>query len=74
MLPVKIRRRSLVEAPARSQTRMSAFETVSRMAFARLRSPSLRHLNDSELEANRDAIARFGSGLYPVEVLARGLR
>ena len=45
----------------------------SRPAFSRVRDLDLRYLPYGELERHREAIARFGSGLKPLDALARSL-
>lgn len=54
------------EADARAQ--------FSRPAFSRVSELDLRYLPYSELDANRENIARFGHGLKPIESIARSLR
>ncbi len=46
---------------------------VQRPAFRRIGELNVRWLPYGELERNRDATARFGSGLKAVEAVARGL-
>lgn len=46
---------------------------LRRPAFRRVADLHVRYLPYSELAANREAIARFGSGLHPIEQLARDL-
>ena len=46
---------------------------LARPAFRRVADLAVRYLPYSELEANREAIARFGRGLHPIEALARDL-
>ncbi len=46
---------------------------LRRPAFSRVADLRVRYLPYSELSANREAIARFGSGLHPIEQLARDL-
>jgi type II restriction enzyme len=46
---------------------------LARPAFARVADLKVRFLPYSELEKNRDAMARFGSGLKAVEAVARTL-
>ena len=46
---------------------------IYRPAFQRVRDLKLKYLPYSELEKNREAIARFGAGLRPLEALARQL-
>ncbi len=54
------------EADARGQ--------VARPAFQRVADLDLKFLAYSELEQHRDAIARFGAGLKPLDAIARPLR
>lgn len=44
---------------------------LTRPAFAHVRELAVRYLPYSELSAHREAITRFGRGLYPVDALAR---
>ncbi len=46
---------------------------LSRPAFRQVASLRVRHLPYSELDRNREAIARFGAGLRPIEAIARDL-
>lgn len=46
---------------------------LARPAFRRIGERHLRYLPYGELDRNREAMARFGVGLRPVEALARGL-
>lgn len=46
---------------------------LKRPAFSRVADLHVRYLPYSELSANREAISRFGSGLHPIEQLARDL-
>lgn len=48
-------------------------QQVSRPAFRRVADLSVRYLPYGELERNRLAMARFGSGLKSVEAVSRGL-
>ncbi|HWR35044.1 MAG TPA: type II restriction endonuclease [Clostridia bacterium] len=54
------------ESEVREQLRRPAF----RMTTSNLR---LRYLRYGELEKNREAISRFGSGLRPIELIAKDL-
>lgn len=47
---------------------------LARPAFQHVQQIAVRFLPYGELEKNRDAIARFGSGLKPIEAIARSLR
>ena len=47
---------------------------LRRPAFSRIADLHVRYLPYSELSTHREAIARFGRGLRPVEQLARDLR
>lgn len=53
------------EADVRSQLQRPAFSSIGRLAP--------RYLPYSELRTHREAIARFGQGLSPIEKLARSL-
>jgi len=53
------------EAQVRAQLR--------RPAFSRIADLHVRYLPYGELDRNRDAIARFGQGLHPIEALTRSL-
>ena len=46
---------------------------LARPAFRRIGERHLRYLPYGELDRNREAMARFGVGLRPIEALARGL-
>jgi len=46
---------------------------LNRPAFSRVADLHLRYLPDSELEKNREAMARFGPGLKAVEAVSRTL-
>ena len=46
---------------------------LRRPAFRRVADLAVRYLPYSELERNRDAMARFGQGLRPIEAVARAL-
>ncbi|MBI2704203.1 MAG: hypothetical protein HYX32_02770 [Actinobacteria bacterium] len=46
---------------------------LRRPAFSRVADLQVRYLPYSELDGNREAIARFGRGLHPIEQLARDL-
>lgn len=46
---------------------------LRRPAFSRVADLHVRYLPYGELDRNREAIARFGRGLHPVEQLARDL-
>lgn len=46
---------------------------LTRPAFSRVADLDVRFLPYSELRTHREAISRFGSGLKPVEALARRL-
>jgi type II restriction enzyme len=46
---------------------------LRRPAFSRVADLRVRYLPYSDLDRNREAIARFGQGLHPVEQLARDL-
>lgn len=46
---------------------------LARPAFRRVQDLKVRYLPYDDLDANREAISRFGRGLHPVEVLARDL-
>lgn len=46
---------------------------LARPAFRRIAERHLRYLPYGELDRNREAMARFGVGLRPIEALARGL-
>jgi type II restriction enzyme len=46
---------------------------VRRPAFSRVSDLHVRYLPYGELEQNREAIARFGHGLHPIEQLSRDL-
>jgi type II restriction enzyme len=47
-------------------------QQVLRPAFSQVRELNIRYLPYGELRRHRDAIARFGSGIKPVEAIARG--
>jgi len=47
---------------------------LRRPAFSRVADLDVRYLPYSELDKNREAIARFGQGMKPIEALARALR
>jgi type II restriction enzyme len=47
---------------------------LKRPAFSRVTDLEVRYLPYSELEKHRDAIVRFGTGMKPIEALARSLR
>lgn len=44
---------------------------LERPAFRQVRALGMRFLPYSELERNRDAMARFGRGLHPIEAASR---
>ncbi len=44
---------------------------LARPAFKRVRDLQVRFLAYGELERNRDAIAKFGQGMRPIEKLAK---
>lgn len=46
---------------------------LGRPAFSRISDLRVRFLPYGELESHRDAIARFGQGLHPIEAIAREL-
>lgn len=46
---------------------------LQRPAFRRVADLAVRYLPYSELANNRDAMARFGHGLHPIEAVARTL-
>ncbi|MEU0680165.1 MULTISPECIES: type II restriction endonuclease [Streptomyces] len=46
---------------------------IRRPAFSRVADLKVRYLPYGELQANREAIMRFGKGLHPIEALARDL-
>ncbi|AWK76829.1 hypothetical protein CBI38_36105 (plasmid) [Rhodococcus oxybenzonivorans] len=46
---------------------------LRRPAFSRVSDLHVRYLPYGELDSNREAIARFGRGLHPIEQLARNL-
>ena len=46
---------------------------LARPAFSRVADLSVRFLPYGELERNRDAMARFGQGMRPIEALAKSL-
>jgi type II restriction enzyme len=46
---------------------------IRRPAFSRVADLRVRYLPYQELQANREAIARFGRGLHPIEAMARDL-
>jgi type II restriction enzyme len=46
---------------------------LKRPAFAAISSMRVRYLAYGELERNRSSMARFGSGLKPIEAIARDL-
>lgn len=48
-------------------------EQLRRPAFSRVEDLGVRYLPYSELERNREAMARFGEGLRPVELIAKQL-
>lgn len=47
---------------------------LTRPAFSRVADLNVRYLPYGELERNREAMARFGSGMKSVEAIARTLR
>jgi type II restriction enzyme len=47
---------------------------LARPAFSRVADMDVRYLPYSALGEHRDAIARFGNGLKPIEAIARRLR
>lgn len=49
-------------------------DQLRRPAFRRVLDLDMRFLPYGELEKNRDAIARFGRGLHPIDAVARRLR
>jgi hypothetical protein len=49
------------------------YNALQRPAFSRIGQLNVRYLAYSQLEENREAMARFGSGLKPVEAVARQL-
>lgn len=64
--------RYFLVAPDRREPDVRA--QFARPAFSRVSELDLRYLAYSELEQHRDAIARFGQGLKPIEAIARPLR
>jgi type II restriction enzyme len=46
---------------------------IRRPAFSRVADLKVRYPPYKELQANREAIMRFGKGLHPIEALARDL-
>jgi len=46
---------------------------LRRPAFSRISDLHVRYLPYGELDRNREAIARFGHGLHPIEQLSRDL-
>lgn len=46
---------------------------LRRPAFRRIQDLEVRYLPYGELERNREQMARFGSGLRPIEAIARRL-
>lgn len=46
---------------------------LRRPAFSRVSDLHVRYLPYGELARNREAIARFGNGLHPIEELSRDL-
>ena len=49
-------------------------EELKRPAFSRVVDLDVRYIAYSELTKNREAIARFGQGMKPIEAIARRLR
>ena len=48
-------------------------DQLARPAFQGVRELKMRYLPYGELERNREAMARFGRGLHPIEAIARSL-
>ncbi|RUW72119.1 type II restriction endonuclease, partial [Mesorhizobium sp. M4B.F.Ca.ET.049.02.1.2] len=46
---------------------------LARPAFSRIADLRVRYLSYGELKSNRDAIARFGHGMKPIQAIARQL-
>ena len=64
--------RYFLVAPDRREQDVRA--QFARPAFSRVGQLDLRYIPYSELDRHRDAIARFGDGLRPVEAISRPLR
>ena len=64
--------RYFLVAPDRREADVRA--QFARPAFSRVSELDLRYLPYSELESHREAIARFGQGLKPIEAIARPVR
>lgn len=64
--------RYFLVAPDRREADVRA--QFARPAFSRVSELDLRYLPYSELESHRDAMARFGQGLKPIEAIAKSLR
>ncbi len=49
-------------------------EELKRPAFSRIADLDVRYIAYSELKTHRDAIARFGHGMKPIDAIARAMR